>query len=155
MNKINIKNLFRLSQDKQIRPLTFLLANKSKEIIGLMNNFANVVYHPQLSSADELSFSVYKLLNGEECNYWDKIINFKLLYVKEYNEWFEITVDVDDSQDSTIKNITATSLCEAELSHILMDTTEINTEADIARKIILPLLFFMILTIQVRHFLIE
>jgi hypothetical protein len=143
MNKINIKNLFRLSQDKQIRPLTFLLANKSKEIIGLMNNFANVVYHPQLSSADELSFSVYKLLNGEECNYWDKIINFKLLYVKEYNEWFEITVDVDDSQDSTIKNITATSLCEAELSHILMDTTEINTEADIARKdYITPTIFY-------------
>lgn len=143
MNKINIKNLFRLSQDKQIRPLTFLLANKSKEIIGLMNNFANVVYHPQLSSADELSFSVYKLLNGEECNYWDKIINFKLLYVKEYNEWFEITVDVDDSQDSTIKNITATSLCEAELSHILMDTTEINTEADIARNdYVTPTIFY-------------
>lgn len=143
MNKINIKNLFRLSQDKQVRPLTFLLANKNQEPIGLLNNFVNVTFHPQLSSADELSFNVYKTLNGEDCLYWDKLINFKLIYVKEYDEWFEINVEIDDSQGSVIKNITATSLCEAELSHVLMDTTEINTETDIARDdYVTPTIFY-------------
>ena len=134
MNKINVKNLFRLSQNKQVRPLTFLLANKNRDILGQIENFTNVTYHPQLSSADELSFSVYKILNGETCDIWERLINFKLIYVKEYNEWFEITVELDDTQTTPVKNITATALCEAELSHVLMDTTEINTETDIARS---------------------
>ena len=83
---------------------------------------------------DELSFNVYKEQNAEIENLWHKIIDFKTVYVKEYNEWFEITVSTDESEINTKKVVTAKSLCEAELGQVILHEVEINTEADIARE---------------------
>lgn len=47
---------------------------------------------------DELSFNVYNEQNGEIERLWDKIIDFKTVYVKEYDEWFEITVGTGESE---------------------------------------------------------
>lgn len=63
---------------------------------------------------------------------WKSITDFKLVWVKEWDRWFEIYVSIDEAE-STIKNITAKSLGEAELSQVYLHNIQINTEDDIAR----------------------
>ena len=77
---------------------------------------------------------MYNEQNGEIERLWDKIIDFKTVYVKEYNEWFEITASIDESEINTKKVITAKSLCEAELGQVILHDVEINTEDDITRE---------------------
>lgn len=137
MQKINVRNLLRMQKSGHtIRPLHIILGNRNLEKFGEIVNIPadSITYHPQFNAVDELSFSVYKERNGEIENLWDKIIDFKTVYVKEYNEWFEITVNVDESEKNTKKLITCQSLCEAELGQIILHNIEINTENDIARK---------------------
>lgn len=133
MNKINIRELLRLNKLKQVRPNHIVLGNRAKSKLGEIDNIFSLSYHPQFNGADELSFTVYKECDGKICRLWDSIVNFKLVWVKEYDEWFQITVQVDDSEKTAKKIITATSLCEAELSQRTI-TAEINTEDDIARE---------------------
>lgn len=64
---------------------------------------------------------------------WENIVDFKLIWIKELDEYYEIKVSLDDSDD-TYKTITATSLCEAELLQTNLYSLEINTDADIERK---------------------
>ena len=137
MQKINVKNLLRMQKTGQgIRPLHIILGNRNLEKFGEIINIPadSITYHPQFNAVDELSFNVYKEKNGEIENLWDKIVDFKTIYVKEYDEWFEITVGTDESEKNTKKLITAKSLCEAELGQIILHDIEINTEDDIARE---------------------
>lgn len=134
MKKINIRELLRLRADRQVRPLHIELGSRSLEKRGEINNIHSVTYHPQLHGADELSFTVYKQNNGEHCRLWEELTDFKLVWVKEYDEWFQIKVDIDESETITRKLITAVSLCEAELSQIMLYDLEINTESDIVRE---------------------
>jgi len=53
-----------------------------------------------------------------------KSLNFKTIYVKEYDEWFEITVGTDESEKNTKKLATAKSLCEAELGQVILHDIE-------------------------------
>ena len=133
VKKINIRELLRLNKLKQVRPNHIVLGNRAKSKLGEIDNIFSLSYHPQFNGADELSFTVYKECEGKICRLWDSIVNFKLVWVKEYDEWFQITVQVDDSEKTAKKIITATSLCEAELSQRTI-TAEINTEDDIARE---------------------
>lgn len=98
-----------------------------------------------LNSANEISFSVYKTDLSKECSFlsdeeyrrykaiieyiWDNIVDFKLIWVRERNEYFSITVSTDDSS-STVKTVVGTSLCESELSSYLIDSLEVNTADD-------------------------
>ena len=65
-------------------------------------------------------------------NLWDKIVDFKLVYCKEWDMWFEIKVELDEG-DETIKTVFCTQLGQAELSQINLYDIEINTEKDIER----------------------
>lgn len=137
MQKINVKNLLRMQKTGQgIRPLHIILGNRNLEKFGEIINIPadSITYHPQFNAVDELSFNVYKEKNDEIENLWDKIIDFKTVYAKEYDEWFEITVGTDESEKNTKKLITAKSLCEAELGQVILHDIEINTENDIARE---------------------
>lgn len=137
MQKINIKSLLRMQKTGQtIRPLHIILGNRNLEKFGEIVNIPadSITYHPQFNAVDELSFNVYKEQNGEIERLWDKIIDFKTVYIKEYNEWFEIAASIDESEINTKKVITAKSLCEAELGQVILHDVEINTEDDIARE---------------------
>lgn len=114
---------------------TFLLANRSLDLIGHIVNvdYDSVDIKLNLNAADELTFNVYKTLDDIGEPTWWKLIDLKLVYVRELNEYFQITVQTDDGCDKTVKTITGTSLCEAELSQINLNEIEINTENDIAR----------------------
>ena len=116
------------------RNLTHLgeIQNIDQESINIVENF---------NSANELSFTVYKQLDNQKCKLWDRIVDLKLVYVVERNEYFQIECPITQS-DATYKTITGTSLCEAELSQINLNGTYINTEDDIARDDYVPTKFY-------------
>lgn len=141
MNKLNfIEGL--------VQDYTIVLSTRSYKHLGQISKFKTVNSIQKLNSANEISFTVYKtdlldvykdlpisyesyknLIN----DLWDKIVDFKLVWIKELDEYYEIKVSVDDTAE-TIKTITGTSLCEAELSQSNIYSMEINTEADISRN---------------------
>lgn len=109
-----------------------ILGKRNYEKLGSIVHFDNLTYDYNLMSANSVSFTVYKELNGEKERLWDEIKDRRLIYLKEFGEWFQIDVSTNDETGVT-KEITGTSLCEAELSQIYIRSAEINTENDIAR----------------------
>lgn len=123
-----------------IIPPTFVLANRSGSKFGTIPAY-DVEYTNDFNSFDILSFKVSKYDNEKEYHLWDKIQDFKLVWCKEYDEWFEISVDLEESSD-TVKSIEAKSLSECELSQINLYGIEINTEDDINREDYIPTILF-------------
>lgn len=110
---------------------TFVLAKRNGEKMGQIPA-KEISVSDSLNDAPEISFTVYKTLDGVECPIWDEITNFKLVYCVEWNAWFEITVELDESND-IMKTVFGTELEHAELGQIMLYTIEINTENDITR----------------------
>lgn len=122
-----------LNISKNMQDLTLVLANRDYGKLGILNNAdMNTFRFTNSTNGQEIVFDIYKYLDGTEENLWDCIIDLKLLWVKEFDIYFEIRVSMDDSA-ATKKSITGISLCEAELSQTNLYGTEINTENDIAR----------------------
>lgn len=148
MAKIRFKN-------DQVEDYTIILCNRNHQHYGQLTGIKGVTHNANLNSANEMSFTIYKhkLMPEDNVPYkdiesfqdyiWNNLIDLKLIYVKELGElddddnprgeYYQIKVSVDDAND-TIKTITATSQCEAELSQLNLYGIEINTENDIARK---------------------
>ena len=80
----------------------------------------------------EISFSVDKFINGKKNNLWDELVDFKLIWCKESDLWFEIHVEINED-NKTVKNVSCVQLGQAELSQVMLYNIEINTENDIAR----------------------
>ena len=110
---------------------TVVLAQRNGDKLGQIDA-QSISISDSFNDASEMSFKIYKELNGEECTLWDEITNFKLIYCVEWNEWFEITVELDETAE-TVKTVFATGLGWAELGQINLYNIEINTEDDIAR----------------------
>lgn len=116
---------------------TFTIAYDNTELIYVdsdghvyINNIGDVGVDLDESYFVTLSFNVPEKSNVTD--FWDLIKDFKLVWAKEWNRWFEAAVEISES-DSTRKNVTLTSLGEAELSQINLYDIEINTEDDIDR----------------------
>ena len=110
---------------------TVVLAKRNGEKLGQIDA-KSISISDSFNDAAELSFKVYKEINGVKCALWDEITNFKLVYCLEWNQWFEITVELDESNE-TVKTVFGTELGYAELGQINLYNIEINTEEDIAR----------------------
>lgn len=110
---------------------TVVLTKRNGDKLGMLD-VREISISDSFNNAAELSFKVYKELDGELCYLWDEITNFKLIYCVEWNTWFEMTVELDEADD-TVKTVFCTSLGHAELGQIMLYTIEINTEEDIAR----------------------
>lgn len=110
---------------------TLILAKRNGDKLGKI--FAHAIEHSgNMNAADEITFNVYKYIDGKLDPMWDKISNFKLLYYVEADRYFEITVETDESNE-TVKTCFAVELGQAELSQLNLYNIEINTEADIER----------------------
>lgn len=131
MQKININNVLRVGKNYEVRPLTLVLGNRALEKTGEIDNVFDLNYHILLNGANEFNFTVYKEADGKPCRLWDDIYTLKTVWVKEYDEWFEITVTTDESEYITKKTIVATNLSAAELSQTMLYNIEINTEDEI------------------------
>lgn len=110
-----------------------ILSNKKLDKICEIQNAREFIFNDNDNSANEGSCTVYKSLNGNECVHWGDIIDFGVVYVKEKDEYYEIKCSENESGNIIKKTLTLTSLCEAELSGIMLYDIEINTKDDIAR----------------------
>lgn len=114
-------------------PPTLILANRNGNKLGQLDvNPESVELIAKFNEASEISFTVNKYVNGKITNLWDKILDFKLVYCKEWDCWFEAKVELDEATES-VKTVFCTQLGQAELSQIMLYDIEINTEEDIAR----------------------
>ena len=114
-------------------PPTLILANRNGNKLGQLDvNPESVELIAKFNEASEISFTVNKYVNGKITNLWDKILDFKLVYCKEWDCWFEAKVELDEATES-VKTVFCTQLGQAELSQIMLYDIEINTEDDIAR----------------------
>ncbi len=111
-----------------------ILSTKYHKHLGAIENIdtAGINVNFNMASAQELSFDVYKEMDGKTCSLWDLIVDFKYIFVPEFQEYYEIQISLDED-NKTIKHVTATSACEAELSTRLLRNFECNSEADILR----------------------
>lgn len=85
----------------------------------------------KFNEANTCSFSVYKVNNGIELPYWDRIKDLSVILVEGFG-LFEIKVSIIENE-STTKKITGQSLQECELGQII-GSWEINTSDDIETK---------------------
>lgn len=133
-------------EDGQVQQYSVILSKRSHEHLGQLRNISSLVSKINLSSANEISFIVYKYTdkerylnaetNDEKLRYseplWDEITDFKYIFIPELKEYYEIAVECND-EESLYKNVTGTSACECELAQSKIYGLEINSEIDIAR----------------------
>lgn len=110
---------------------TLILAAENGKKLGELSK-QSVTLKDCLNDAAELTFSIHKYTDGIKSPLWDGIRDFRLVWCKEWDTWFQIQVDAKETNE-TVKTIHGTSLCEAELSQAILHNIEINTEDDIAR----------------------
>lgn len=115
-----------------VEDFTVVLSNRNLDKQGQILNVQDFNYKGNLASAHEISFSVYKYVDGVETNLWREINNLKIVWVKELDMFYETRISLTESTN-TVKKIIGISLCEAELSQTPIRNTEINSELDIAR----------------------
>ena len=122
--------------DKNILTPIVVLCTRSGRKIGVINNIQEFRSSHPLNDVSEISFDVYKEVNGIKNIYWDFIKDFKFIFLPTIKDprfrWYEITVNIDEGND-TIKHITGIHANEAELGQLMLYDVEINTENDIAR----------------------
>lgn len=115
-----------------VEDFTVVLSNRNLDKQGQILNVQEFRYKGNLATAQEISFFIYKYVDGIKEKLWDNINNLKIVWVKELNMFFETRISIAESTN-TVKKITGISLGEAELSQIQIRNTEINSEVDIAR----------------------
>lgn len=114
-------------------PPTIILANRNGNKLGQLDvDQDSIDLNDKLVDACEFTFTLHKYINNKITNLWDKMVSFKLIYCKEWDEWFEASVELDEETE-TIKTVLCTQLEKSELSQLNLYNVEINTEDDIAR----------------------
>lgn len=141
-----------LDVNGNVRDYTFVLSTKDYRHLGTLQNidyntFSNSI---SLSTANTFSFEIYKTVQKNTRNgvvdvsepLWDEIINLKTIYIPEIKEYYDITVQLDDTTDNIKKTVYGTSLCESELGQVKIYGLEINSEIDIDRDDYSPTIFY-------------
>lgn len=117
--------------NNQVEQPTIVLCENNYKKLGNLNSVTNIVYKDNMNATNSLSFIVHKHRdNNELCNLWDKIVDFKTVWIPEFNEYFKITVSINETDD-IVKNVTGTALCEFELAQINLYNLDINSDDDI------------------------
>jgi len=95
-----------------------VLSKHSGEKIGIIPYISGFTFKHNMNATDEISFDVYKELDGKQNPMWDNILDFRLVYIPDYkpddgkyDPWFEIYVSIDEG-DETIKHVTGDHLQE-------------------------------------------
>ena len=132
---------FALSDDGKPEYPIIVLCNRNGDRINVIENVSAVNQVFDFQSVFELSFDVAEYSDGNRCTVWDEIKDFKLVYLPQYELWFEIYVTTKDDNGLT-KSISATHLNEAELSEVNLYGIEINTEDDLKLQSYVPTVFY-------------
>lgn len=118
----------RLDLAGNIEQPTFVIEYRGGRRIGSLHDVNDLTFDNSMKNASVFSFSVDKI----NTPYYYAIKDFRLVWIPEWDKYYEIKVDVSENQKKT-KNVTLTHLPEAELSQIKLFGVEINTEADMDR----------------------
>lgn len=111
-------------------PPSIVLANRNGNKLGQLNvNVESIDVSDKFNAASEFSFTLNKYIDGEPTPLWDKVKDFKLVYCPEWDLWFEIKVELDETTE-TVKTVFCTQLGQAELSQIMVYNIHINEEGD-------------------------
>ena len=121
-----------LDMNNNVVTPTVVLCHRNKHKIGAIYPISEWSITPDMYNKNECSFKVYKEVNGIATPLWDQIKDLKVIYIPEYNEYFQISIDKTQTNE-TVKTITGSNLGIAELSQTMLYDIEINTENDIAR----------------------
>lgn len=121
-----------LDMNSNVVTPTVVLCHRNKHKIGAIYPISDWSITPDMYNKNECSFKVYKEVNGIATPLWDQIKDLKVIYIPEYNEYFQISIDKTQTNE-TVKTITGSNLGIAELSQTMLYDIEINTEDDIAR----------------------
>lgn len=139
--------MFRLNMGPEgvIDDFTVIISFRDHHWQGKLTSVHNFTLDTRLESRDECSFTVYKYLDKKRGiiePLWDQICDFKLIYIPEIDEYFEIQVtEVED--ETFCKNVVGYGAGEAELSQTKLNALEINTEGDILRdEYVEPTVFY-------------
>lgn len=111
---------------------TVILARKNGDKLGMLNA-QNIIVTDSLNDPSEMSFKVYKYIDGKKTPLWEELNDFKLVWCKEWDTWFEINVEVSETNE-TVKTVYCKQVGQAELSQIMLYDIEINTETDMERE---------------------
>ena len=129
---MNVHKL-RMDTSGNVEDISFVLAKKNGDKLGNITNVDNIVAKHSMKEASEFTFAAHKKIGNSIIKCWNDIKDFKLVWIPEWDMWYEITVEVNE-KDENIKNVSGKTLGEAELSQIMLYGIEINTETDIARE---------------------
>lgn len=121
---------------------TLILSRPDHTHLGKLDFYEELHVKTNLNAPDEISFTYYlppkedmNSMSTEERTHvqalWDELVNFKYVYVRELNSYFEIEVDLNDAQE-TKREVSGKEAVE--LGNIRLNDLEINSEKDIARE---------------------
>jgi hypothetical protein len=138
--------LIEISPDGQPITPDLVLSYRGGTKQGIIHNVQSLTNANALVETAEISFDVYKEIDGVECQLWDDLRDFRLVYIPHldtstFNPWYELSVEVDEN-DCTIKHCQGVHLQEAELGQLTLNGVEINTEDDIARDDYSPTIIY-------------
>ena len=145
MNPRKEIKLYMGPEEPEIEPYTIILSYIPHDKQGQIVSVHNLSVELKLNAPDEISFTTYKYLDKENQvidPLWDEIEDLKLVYCKELDEFFSIEVSKADEQ-ATVKNVVGTDAAAVELSQIVLNHNEYNTDEDIAREdYVRPTIFY-------------
>lgn len=146
MNTSLYGGLIEISPDGQPITPDLVLSYRGGTKQGIIHNVQSLTNANALVETAEISFDVYKKIDGVECQLWDDLRDFRLVYIPHldtstFNPWYELSVEVDEN-DYTIKHCQGVHLQEAELGQLTLNGVEINTEDDIARDDYSPTIIY-------------
>lgn len=123
-----------------VKTPTIVLTRRSGKRLGTIPA-TDIRFTDNFNSPNSIDFKVSKELDGNTVRLWNEIKNFKLVWCKEWDAWFEITVEIDEDNE-LVKNVSGKALGESELSAIKLYNIEINTEDDIATDDYVPTVLY-------------
>ena len=100
---------------------TLVLCNRELKKMGEVNDYENLTTPINFNDVDNINFKV----NKETCALFDSVVDFKIIYIKELNSYYEIQVSFTSSTLDE-KVVTGTYLPNAELSQIMLYNIEIK-----------------------------
>jgi hypothetical protein len=116
--------------NRQLDIPTLILEAKSGKRYGSIDGASELVYKKSMMNPNELSFKVSKYIDGKVNYLWDNITDLKTIYIPEYEEKFQVSVNYSDDELEE-KSLTGIDLCAAELGQIKIRGLEVNTDEDL------------------------
>lgn len=122
---------------------TFILSRPDHTHIGQLSEITDQQISLNMTGADEISFTYHKpsetylaSLSPTEAEQvrklWDELTDFKYIYVRELDEYFSVSVSLDEKNEIE-KRVSGNDASGEELSNSMLYGLEINTETDISR----------------------